>query len=363
MNSEGIFLNAFNLASNSQTRWQKIFDYFGSFKNAWESKTSEFLKIGLDQNWIDQFTAKKISINPEKEWEKLDKENIKVILQDNAQYPSLLKEIHQPPFFLYAKGQLIKEDDNAIAVVGARQITQYGQQATYDLVLPLSQNGITIVSGLARGVDTLAHKSALDANGRTIAVLGSGIDRQSIYPSENRYLADKIIEQGAILSEYPIGTLALPYHFPARNRIISGISKGVLVIESKEKSGTLLTAKHALEQNRDIFAIPGSIYSQYSKGTNALIKLGAKLVTCSGDILDELNIASVQSLPLKNTDETIFDPKEKIIFKSLSKEPTHIDKIIELTKLDTPDALSILALMEIKGLVRNLGGMNYINTK
>jgi len=223
----------------------------------------------------------------------------------------------------------------------------------------LSSTGLTIVSGLALGIDTLAHKACLEARGRTIAVIGSGLDRNSIYPSSNRRLFDMIAENGAVISEYPIGTAAMPYHFPARNRIISGLSLGVLVIEATEKSGTSLTANHALSQNRQVFAIPGPIYSPSSVGPNNLIKIGAKLVCNIQDVLEELNLVSLtEQIEAK---EIIPDTEEEaLILKLLSHEPLHIDKIVIETKLDTATVSSTLTLMEMKGKAKNLGGMQYV---
>ena len=249
--------------------------------------------------------------------------------------------------------------NTCLAVVGTRKFSAYGRQATEEIVYQLAERGLTIISGLALGIDALAHLACLNANGKTVAILGSGADQPSVYPSSNRYLIDKIISsQGAVISEYPVGTAPTKYTFPMRNRIISGLAKGVLVIEAPESSGALITAKYALDQNRDVFAIPGSIYSHNSKGVNNLIKQGAKLITGADDILQEFNIQVI--LQETKNEPAISQEEEKIVFNLLSKEPLHIDKIKQLSKLNINVLLSTLTIMEIKSLIKDLGGKNYI---
>ena len=218
---------------------------------------------------------------------------------------------------------------------------------------------MTIVSGLAQGIDTLAHLAAVENKSRTIAVIGSGIDWQSVFPPGNKRLAQMIIQNGALISEYPPSAAALKHHFPARNRIVSGLALGTLVVEAPEKSGALLTARHALDQNREVFAIPGPIFSETSLGPNNLIKIGAKLVTQTADILDELNLRDLaQNITAK---QILPDTKEEAaIIAILSQEPVTIDKIIQETKMDTALTTSTLVLMEMKGKVKNLGGMQYV---
>lgn len=284
-------------------------------------------------------------------------ENIKKITLSDSDYPKNLKEIHDPPSALYVRGNFIKEDKIALGVVGTRNFTSYGKQVTYDIVGGLTEAGITIISGLAKGIDTFAHKAALERNGRTIAVLGSAVDSESVYPSCNRKLADKITKNGVVISEYSPGTKSERWFFPQRNRIISGLSLGVLVIEAPEKSGALITAMQAVEQNREVFAVPGTIYSKNSVGTNRLIQMGAKLVTCANDILDELN------LPLLEKERKQFEPEtkeEKTILNVISKEPVHIDEIVKQSKLDIKIVSSTLMMLELKGVVKNTGGGYYI---
>jgi len=213
----------------------------------------------------------------------------KITLQDKD-YPAILKELYSPPKIIYIKGKIIPKDKLAIGIVGTRKCTDYGKEIAYKLSSELSKLGITIVSGLAQGIDTYAHKGALDNKARTIAVLGTGIDKNSFYPLENYNLSEQIAENGAIISEYKEGSRGTKYSFPQRNRIISGLSLGVIVIEAPEKSGALITADFAMEQNREVFVVPGPINSENSKGTNKLIKQGAKLITNISDILEELNL-------------------------------------------------------------------------
>ncbi len=292
---------------------------------------------------------------PEKIVENIFKKKISLLILPDKDYPERLKQIFDPPPVLYVRGKILPEDKFAIAVVGTRKITNYGKEVTELLVKELSSVGLTIVSGLARGVDSLSHKTALESKTRTIAVLGSGVDQ--IYPPQNEGLAKEIAENGAVISEYPPGMIALPGNFPARNRIISGLSLGVLVTEAGVDSGSLITAGLALEQNREVFAVPGPIYSQLSKGPSSLIKQGAKLVTTAEDVLEELNIKGKIN---KLNKEIIGENKEEILLiKLLENEEKHIDQLIRESKFTTEKLNSLLMTMEISGKIKNLGGGNY----
>jgi len=283
------YFNAFNLIGNiGPISFKKIINYFHSLDIAWKADINEFHKAGLTQSVIEKIRKERLKINPDYEMEKLEKENINIMTIQDDSYPKLLKEIYDPPAMLYVKGSFKPNDELSLGIVGTRNISEYGKQITPIITSQLTKAGITIISGLARGVDSLAHQIALDNKGRTIAVLGSGIDSKSIYPAVNKYLAEKISENGAVISEFPINTKPLPQNFPQRNRIISGLSLGILVIEASQKSGSMITARNALEQNRDVFAIPGHILSENSLGPNNLIKMGAKLVTKTSDILEEI---------------------------------------------------------------------------
>jgi len=343
------------------TRFAKLYNYFPNMEAAWRSSYTELLKSGLEQKIAEEFILIRSDINPDLELEKVEKENIKVITIKDEKYPKLLKEIFSPPALLYVKGNLenLNQQFN-LAVVGTRKFSNYGQQITAELVKPLAQNGFTITSGLALGIDALAHQAALEVHGKTIAVLGSGIDQQSIYPASNRFLAKNILDNdGTIVTEFPIGMLPLKHNFPTRNRIIAGLSLGTLVIEAAESSGALITAYCSLEQNREVFAVPGSLFNRNSMGTHKLIQRGAKLVTSYQDILDELNLREVKNYVAnqKILPQTL---EEKIIMENLAKDPKHIDQIIKESNLTTSVVCSTLSLMEMKGLIKNLGGQNYI---
>jgi DNA processing protein len=322
-------------------RLVKLFNFFHSMEEAWRASFSELQRAGLDESIVHDFLAQKMIVNPDTEWEKLVKENISVLTINDPGYPKLLKEIWNPPAILYVRGVLPPDNEYNLAVVGTRKISIYGRQ-------------------LALGVDALAHQTTVRLGGKTIAVLGSGIDSESIYPAGNRFLASEIIKTGgAIISEYPLGTLALPGNFPLRNRIVSGLALGTLVIEAAEESGALITAQCALEQNREVFAVPGSIFNPTSAGPNKLIKMGAKAVTSTKDILETLNLAAAADF-MQNKKILPSSPEEKKIMSNLSTEPLHIDKLIAASGLDAAKIGAILTLMEMKGMVKNLGGMNYV---
>ena len=364
MDNDKKYYNAFNFIPQiGPVRFGKLINHFKSMKDAWNANASEFYEAGIEQDVVEKILESRKNIFVDQEFEKLEKENIKIITINESSYPALLKETHSAPAVLYFKGEMEK-DDLTVAIVGSRKVSIYGRQVTSQLARELSGTGLTIVSGMALGVDVIAHNECVKLKNKTIAVLGGGIDTASIYPSSNCQTAENIISSGgAIVSEYPVGTPPLKQHFPARNRIISGLSLGVLVIEASEKSGALITAKFALEQNREVFAIPGSIFSNNSIGANNLIKLGAKLVTKSEDILEELNLESVAEI--KKAREIIPDnEEEKLILENLSAdEPIQIDKLAKIVKINTAALSSLLTLMEIKGKVKNVGGMRYVTAK
>jgi len=353
------FFNAFNLIENIGCAViQRLFNHFSDLKTAWEAPENELREAGLKETALNALLKERNKISPEKELEKLEKENINIVAIKDTDYPELLKQIYNPPFALYVKGH-IKPVAPHIAIVGSRKTSSYGKQAAQILSKGLASKSLTIVSGLATGIDTIAHTEALQAGQETIAVLGSGIDTNSIYPASNKKLAEAIINQGALISEFPVGTAPLRYHFPMRNRIISGLSLATLIIEAGETSGALITAKYALEQNREVFAIPGSIFSENSIGTNNLIKSGAKLTTNAQEIIEELNLTLATKKIVKK-DPTPDNEEEKIILEKLSHEPIHVDKISETTKLNIANLNAILTMMEMKGKVKNLGGMMYV---
>jgi len=334
--------------------FQKLHKIFPDFRQLWTGSFADFASKRLPEQLFILVDETRKKVNPEKEMDKLKKLAINTVTIKDKAYPEQLKEIADPPAVLYWRGNLA-DIQPSVSVVGTRKFTAYGQRATEYLVEPLAKAGLTICSGLALGIDSLAHQAALQASGRTIAVLGSGLDR--IYPTNNRALADKILQKnGAIVSEYPLGTPPFRSNFPMRNRIVAGLSLGTLVIEAALQSGALITAACALDYNRQVFALPGSIYSDQSAGTNNLIKLGAKPVTQAEDILEEMNIV----LDNRGKKDYVFaSPQEEMIAKYLAN-PCDVDKLAKATKLDIATVNATLTLMEIAGSVRNLGSGRYV---
>lgn len=318
-----------------------------------------------------------LAINSFSDWDKvnqsfelLNKNKIAIITYQDDNYPEKLKNIYDRPPFLYVCGSLMKDDIN-IAIVGSRRATTYGKYTTERISRELAQKGVTVVSGMARGIDTAAHRGALGARGRTIAVLGSGLD--VIYPPENKKLFAEIIENGAVISEFPMGTPPIAANFPSRNRIISGMSYGVLVVEAGEKSGSLITARLALEQGREVFAVPGSVETPTSRGTNRLIKEGAKLIENAEDILEEIipQLEKTKVLSETLTSENEVKPpakeieltiKEKQVADFIFDKIIHIDDIIAATNLSPADALSTLMSLELKNLVTQHPGKYFSRT-
>lgn len=284
-----------------------------------------------------------------------------IIKIESQLYPRKLKNIPSPPKILYVKGKILPKE-NCFAIVGARRCSTYGKQIASEIASRLCEAGLTIVSGLAPGIDTASHWAIVQKQQRTIAVLGTGLDEKSVYPQQNLKLAEKILEYGgALVSEYPPGTRGTRFSFPQRNRIISGLSAGILVVEAKEKSGALITAKFAKNQKRKIFAVPGPVYSLNSKGCHYLIKNGATLTESADDILKKLNLPSLKNSPIKplSNNKNNNTKEEQLILDALKEEALYIDKITEKTKLNTANASGALAILEIKGKVKNLGGNTF----
>ncbi len=348
----------FSLISGiGRVRLTQLENYFTNLENAWRATPAELKHSGMDSGSIDAITSWRPKISLEAEMEKLDRYGVKVFTWHDQDYPSRLKEIYDYPPLLYVRSSLLPEDEWCLAVVGTRRATVYGRQVAEEIVADLARSKITIVSGLAKGIDSVAHHSALEAGGRSIAVFACGLD--IVYPSENANLARRIMQQGALISEYPLGTKPRADNFPRRNRIMSGLSLGVLVVEAGETSGALITAHLALEQNREVFAIPGSVLSPASRGTNHLIQEGAKLIRDYTDILEELNLtAVVRQIEMKEVIPA--SDTESLLLKQLCAEPTHIDEVCRNSGLPTSTVSSTLAMMELKGLVKQVGAMNYV---
>ncbi len=340
-----------------RVKFSQLKEYFGNLEYAWKASQGELKQAGLDLKTAQAIVTLRSRISPDAEMEKLERFQVKVLPYDVPAYPQRLKEIYDYPPVLYVRGELLPEDECCLTVVGTRRASVYGRQVTEEIVADLARNGVTIISGLARGIDSIAHRVALEARGRTIAIFACGLD--IVYPAENAKLAREIIEHGALVSEYPLGTKPKADNFPRRNRIMSGLSLGVLVIEAGESSGALITISHALEQNREVFAVPGSILSPNSRGTNRLIQEGAKLVMSCADILQELNLSVVaQQLEMKEL--VSVNETESRLLKELTTEPIHIDEVCRRSGLPMATVSSTLAIMEIKGMVKQVGGMNYV---
>jgi DNA processing protein len=357
--SEDKYWLGFNLVKGvGPAKVQALLNNFGDLRSAWHAREVELRKIGFDRRAIDSFFATRAELDLDLCLADVQAIGVSLLTWNSEAYPSYLREIDGAPPLIYVHGSLEEIDRWAVAVVGTRRLTSYGRQVTQELVTGLVLNGVTIVSGLARGIDAIAHKTALDHGGRTIAVLGSGPD--CIYPPENRSLARQIVNgRGAVITEYGMGVQPEAKNFPPRNRIISGLSLGVIVVEAGDRSGAGITARFALEQGRDVFAVPGNIYSPASVGTNRLIQQGAKLVAGVDDVLEELNLAmvlehSAVQLALPETED------ESAIFSYLSAQPVHVDDLSRSTGLSSSVVSSTLTLMELKGMVRQVGGMNYV---
>ena len=341
-------------------RTKRLYDFFNSWQDAWEAEIPELVRAGWDENIAAEFIAWRDEFLLEKMPAELVREGITVVALGSKDYPRLLAEIADPPFVLFVRGKLPAEELPTLAVVGTRMCSSYGKQVTTEICEQLVAQKVVIISGLALGIDGYAHEATLSAGGVTVAVLGGGVNQAAVSPSSHRGLAENIVATGgAIISEYPPGFAPTSYSFPARNRIIAGLSKGVLVVEAPTESGALITAKCALDYNREVFAVPHPITSPAGEGANNLIKLGAKLITKASDILDELQIKNIEHI-ITNNKVLPSTPTEAKLLAILSREPQHIDLIIKMSGLDSPTVNSTLTMMEMKGKVRNVGAMQYV---
>jgi DNA processing protein len=348
----------FNLIKGiGAVRMQALIDHFDDLESAWKAAPADLAGAGLSLKLIERIVQAREQVDLEKVWAKIESQGIKILTWKDEAYPGRLKEIEQPPPVLYVRGEYLPDDLFAVAIVGTRRVTPYGRQITEELSSYLASNGITVISGLARGVDVIAHQTALKAGGRTIGVLGSGVDK--IYPPEHRQLAERMMDSGAIVSDYAPGTPPDASNFPPRNRIISGLSLAVVVIEAGETSGALITAEFAAEQGREIFAVPGSILAPQSKGTNKLIQNGALPLLSANDLMQALDLTRMgehkAARKIIPADET-----EARVMNVLGIEPLHVDEIRNQTELPIEKVSATLALMELKGMVRQVGGMNYV---
>jgi len=351
----------FNLVKGiGAVRFRVLLDAFGDLQTAWNASAEKLQSVGLSSKIVKNLIKLRADISLENVWEEILTMNVQVLTWEDEKYPSRLSELDNAPPVLYLQGEYRPEDEWAVAVVGTRRVTAYGRQVTENIARTLASSGVTVVSGLARGVDAIAHRTAIDAGGRTLAVLGSGLDR--IYPPENRQLAEQVTAQGALISDYPMGTPPDARNFPPRNRIISGLSLATVVVEAGGKSGALITANFAVEQGREVFAVPGSVLTPQSKGTNRLIQQGAHPLLDPKEILEILELALVSEhqearvvLPA--------DATEAQLFGILSHEPMHVDDIRAQVDLPIEKVTAALAMMELKGMVRQVSGMRYYSVR
>jgi DNA processing protein len=340
-----------------RVRYSLLESHFPTMEEAWSASVADLKGAGLDSKLASRLVSERTEVDPDAEMEALGRNNVTALTWHDPAYPTRLREIYDLPPVLYIRGQLTAAEEWCLALVGTRRPTPYGRQVAEELSYRLAQNGICVVSGLARGIDSIAHRAALDSGGRTVAVLACGLD--IVYPPEHSKLALEIAERGALVSDYPLGKQPRGDFFPRRNRIMSGLSMGVLVIEGDMKSGAIITARLALEQDREVFAVPGSVFSVQSRGTNSLIQEGAKLVQKVEDVLEELNLTMVphqmemkESMPATDT--------EAALLRHITRDPVHVDEVCRDSGLPIATVSSVLAMLELKGMVRQMGPMSYV---
>jgi DNA processing protein len=357
-------------------RFRRLEACFGRAEYVWKASFTELKAAGMETRVAREMIAARSQVSPDGEMDRLARAGVKAITWHHPEYPVRLKEIHDPPPVLYYQGELLPSDQRSVAVVGTRSPTSYGREAAATLTSQLARSGITIVSGLALGIDGIAHRAALDSGERTLAMVANGLD--IIYPREHANLSRRISEQGAVVSEVPLGIRPDSRSFPRRNRLISGVTLGTLVVEAGEGSGTRWTVYHALEQDREVFCVPGSIFSPASQLTNRLIQEGAKLVSSANDVMEELNLRVVgRQIEMRLAQETVPAPPvndainheainhdgESKLLGQLDHEPIHIDDIRRRTNLPITEVSSLLTLLELKGMVRQVGCMHYVRIR
>lgn len=341
-------------------RLHKLLEFFEKPENIFKAPLEKLMAVsGIGEKIADRVRSLKKE-DLDKELALVKKYGLKIFTQEDKEYPENLKNIPDPPIVLYVKGRLQEEDKFSIAIVGSRRASFYGLDNARKFAGDLAAKGFTVISGMARGIDTYAHRGALKQAGRTLAVMGSGFNH--IYPKENKGLAEEIAQNGAVISEFPIDTEPLKQNFPRRNRVISGLSLGVLVAEAAQNSGALITADFALEQGREVFALPGKVDSRNSFGTNGLIKQGAKLVSCVDDIIEEFNLEvnpNFATQHLKTKGAHRLSDEESLVYNSVSEEPVYLDEILEKTNLNSSRILELILKLQIKKLIRQLPGKQF----
>lgn len=340
-------------------RLSALLEVTGGIEAAWHATIQQLREARIDRTTIETLLEERRTIDPSQEIAAVRRAGCTVITWDDPDYPAELRNIDRSPPVLYVRGTLVTEDALAVAVVGTRHASTYGREVAHTLGTELARSGVTVISGLALGVDTVAHRAALEAGGRTLAVLGSGVDQ--IYPSQNRTLGLEVTQRGALISDYPLGTKPEARNFPPRNRIISGLSRAVVIVEAGERSGALITAEFAAEQGRDLFAVPGSILNAGSAGCNHLIRQGATPLLSVDDLLEQLcverrtsQVSARVAIPA--------EPQEAGMLAFLSFEPRHMDEIVRASGMSTASVGSLLAIMELKGLVRQPSPLHYVKT-
>lgn len=362
--SERLYWLGFSIAKGfGPVRVRLMLDHFGSLRNAWQASIPELSQIGIDKRTLSSLETTRSHLDLSKELRRLDDHGIALLTWQDDAYPrtlAQLRPIDHAPHVLYIRGTLAESDDWALAVVGTRNISAYGRQVTHQLVTELARQGITIVSGMARGVDAVAHQAALNAGARTIGVLGCGLD--TIYPPENKHLAAEIVRNGALISRFPLGIAPEAKNFAPRNRILSGLARGVLVTEAGTKSGALSTARQALEQGREVFAVPGNITAHGSSGTNSLIQDGANPALTAKDILDVLDVEYVTEYVSARRALPNLDEDETHVLNCLTQEPTHVDEIVHTSGLPTSQVSTALMKLQLKGMVREVGHMTFVSS-
>ena len=338
-------------------RLRTLLDAFGDAQQAWTAPPQALRQAGLSDKLVENLARLRADVSLEQVWEDIHSQGIDVLTWGDEAYPTRLRDVDNAPPVLYLRGTITPDDDWAVAIVGTRRATSYGRQVTEGIARELAHNGVTVVSGMARGIDGVAHRAALDAGGRTLAVLGSGVDR--IYPPEHRRLAEEIISQGALVSDYPPGTPPEGRNFPPRNRIIAGLSLATVVVEAGRRSGALITSDFALEQGREVFAVPGNVMAPQSRGTNRLIQQGAHPLLDPKEILETLELSMLTE---QRQARTVLpsNPSEAQIFDVLGYESLHVDEIQVQTGMPIEEVTATLAMMELKGMVRKIGGMRYM---
>ena len=334
---------------------------FPTLEDAWRASRHQLLAAGLDARTATAVMRARNETDPAAEMERLAGAGVRAVPRFHPGYPDRLREIDDSLPLIYVRGEWLPDDEWSVAVVGTRRATAYGRHAADELARGLAANRVTVVSGLARGVDSIAHRAALDAGGRTIAVLASGLD--TIYPAEHARLADEIAEHGALITDYPLGTKPRSEFFPRRNRIMSGVALGTLVVEGDYKSGAMITARLSIEQNREVFVVPGSIFSPQSRGPLALLRDGATPVSRAEEILEALNLTMIGTQMDFGHAAPPEKPEERALMAALSREPRHVDEVVRNSGLAAATVSATLALLELKGLVREVSGMQYVRVR